>query len=116
MTIFQRPLILALGWPAAGLVLFPAMPALAVCDGLPDHQALRSALAKSVEAAGALTNDQVTIRMLATVVGADGTVCSVEMLVAPGGEPAASGRIRKDPPLSAIQLQTLRLRALKQGF
>lgn len=141
MTISRRHSALALGSLSAGLVVFTAETALGVRDDLPDHQTLRSALAQSVDAAGLSADGRPILRMSATVVESDGTVCSIEMSItrdpsvdrwtagpsAAGGLPnagriaagamlPAGGYIRRDPPLTAAQLEVLRLRALEQAF
>src|SRR5437588_11466421 len=57
--------------------LCSAAPALADCNGLPTHDALRTALAASVKPTGGRSNGGFDLNMWAAVVDRDGFVCAV---------------------------------------
>jgi uncharacterized protein GlcG (DUF336 family) len=70
------PLTRLLAGVGAGF-LCSAAPALADCNGLPTHDALRTALATSIKPTGGPSNGGFDLNMWAAVVDRDGVVCAV---------------------------------------
>ena len=56
-----------------------AGPGTDLCNGLPSHSALETALVNSVEASGGPSNGGLDYHMWGTIVANDGTVCAVAM-------------------------------------